>query len=417
MKTEELAGLAQLAQAQDGKTSSQENLIKAFSLFTQETEKLKKSYDLLKKEFLRLKQELENKDEKLKEKIVELNGTSLYLNNLLQNIKQGILFITGDGFITTCNAFAEHLLNKKREELLLQEYASLFADDFFGFSMQKVLSTHSPPPLKTISLTSSQGGEKFVEVSVSFVKEDQIFQKGVIVLLKDVSEVRRLKVIAERNDRMKELGEMAAQVAHEIRNPLGGIRGFAALLCRDLESNPSQKKLADYIVEGANRLNSLVTEVLDYARPLEAVMEACKPAELIASLQDSLQEDPLFKERITFKNHLDAPITLEIDREMVRRTLLNLYVNAAQATQEAGMITTFLKIESGSAAITIRDSGCGIAKEHLEHIFSPFFTTKMEGTGFGLSEAYKIMQAHGGEIDVESEKNKGTVFTLRFPVS
>ena len=214
----------------------------------------------------------------------------------------------------------------------------------------------------------------------------------------------------------KELGEMAAMVAHEIRNPLGGIKGFASLLQRDLKNDPELEQMAGYIVEGTDNLNRLVTNVLNYSRPIVPNIESTDLVALVKDLRQLISADHAVDPSVeiiieTAKPVLYAPI----DPQFIQSAFLNLIVNAIQAMPQGGILKIILDEENGAAVLKVSDTGVGIQEDNLEKIFSPFFTTKPQGNGFGLSEVHKVIQAHGGTIDVQSAIGKGTQFTIRLP--
>ena len=211
---------------------------------------------------------------------------------------------------------------------------------------------------------------------------------------------------------------MAAAVAHEIRNPLGGIEGFASLLERDLSSTPKSQSMARQIVEGSRTLNRLVSNVLHYARPMEI---QATHTDLVAVLQDVkslIEADSNVSANIdcVLQAPVEAPMAY-VDRQLLKSALINLVLNAAQAMPDGGTITLALQMEEGAPVLKVSDTGEGISAGNLEKIFSPFFTTKQDGNGFGLSEVHKIVQAHNASIDVASELDHGTVFSIRLPAS
>jgi signal transduction histidine kinase len=238
-----------------------------------------------------------------------------------------------------------------------------------------------------------------------------------IVLFRDVSETFRLQQIAHRNDRMKELGEMAAKVAHEIRNPLGGIRGYASLLFRDLAHSPSLQEMAGLILEGTKALERLVTTVLECSRPIAIQPETTEVGTFLRSVIRLCKADPSLSERILWQMHIPhAPILAPIDKDALQAALLNLLYNAIQAMPHGGTLTvSSLQLES-CCQISIKDTGIGMNEEALSSLFSPFFTTKKTGNGLGLVEAQKIVQAHHGKIDVLSRVGQGTTFTITLPL-
>lgn len=415
--------IQQLQQSADAALKSEnieeamKHLTQAFSLFSKEAEKLQSAYAKLKEQFLKVNHELEKTNLQLLQKVSEFDTVTHYLNNILKNISQGILFITLDGTISTCNEAAEKILSRKTGTTLFKSFRHLFPDDFFGFSMADALRFGLSQRLNYITLSSSEGQKREVEISTSFVYEGRKEYRGIIIMLRDITELQRLQLIAKRNDRMKELGEMAATVAHEIRNPLGGIRGYATLLHRDLEGSSPLQEMAAYIIEGTKALERLVSTVLHYARPLQIQTKTVDLASLLRKTCKFIKADPSLPEKVKIELHIaHEPLYAPIDIEAFRSALLNLILNAFQAMPHGGTLTLSLIKRDLFCVITISDNGAGIESKDLEQIFSPFFTTKKKGTGLGLSETYKIIQAHFGTIDVRSELHRGTTFTITLPL-
>ncbi len=389
-------------------------LAKAFSLFSEETESLKQGYGRLKERFEAVGIELENTNRELRKKIKELDSVSSYLDNILKNISEGILFIDENGIITTYNSEAEEILEKSSEELLFQSFWNSFPDDFFGFSLKATLRLKLSHKLNYLNL-KGKNKQKTVEIACSFAQDAP---NGLIIVLKDVTEMQALQKIASRNDRMKELGEMAATVAHEIRNPLGGIRGYASLLYRDLESAKHLQEMASYIIDGTKALERLVNNVLHFSRPIEVKKQATDICLLLKELYKFVKVDPTFPSSVIFECHIPKDdIFASVDKELFRSAILNLIVNGCQAIENSGKVTLSLLKNNNTCMINVSDTGSGIASSDLEKIFTPFFTTKERGNGLGLAETFKIIQAHGGTIDVRSVVDSGTTFTINLPLT
>jgi len=404
-------------------------LMQAFELFSHETERLEGAYQSLKDEFQKIHNELEAANHKLKRKVAELDIMSAYLNSILTKISQGLVFIDLNGDVTTYNHAAEKMLSVSINEVLFNNFWMHFSDDLFGFSIREALGSKSPPPLSFVTIKDHKGNLRELEINTTFVAEDpKTYQssdqelsvrrmEGIIVLIRDVTEIRKLQEVANRNTRLKELGEMAAMVAHEIRNPLGGIRGFAALLRRDLKAHPESMQMADYIIEGTDTLNRLVTNVLNYTRPIEIKTEPTDITAMLKELKKHIDADCNTNDqiKIAIKSSLSQKDIL-VDAQLIKSAILNLIVNARQAMPEGGLITVKVYEDKHQLIIEIIDQGEGISEGNLAQIFSPFFTTKKEGNGFGLTEVLKVIQAHEGTIDVASTVGEGTTFTLRLPI-
>lgn len=392
-------------------------LSQGFSLFSEETERLDRSYGKLREQFRAVNKKLEDTNERLRHKVHELHALTKYLDSLLGQMSQGLLFIDLHGDITTCNQAAAHILGQNQKSLLFSPFERHFSDTFFGFSVAQALQEQKAPKTLFVTIPSSKGEICEIEVNNTFLastgKSESTFAKGLIILLRDITEYRRLQIEASRKDRLQALGEMAAQVAHEIRNPLGGIKGFAALLARDLKQQPKLCHLAEQIVCGADTLDRLVAHVLHYSRPVQLQKVAQPLAPLLADLKEVLIADRTLPSHINFTLENRSSACAYVDADLLKGALLNLLRNGIQAMGEGGTLTLSLKQEPEAVVIEVRDTGVGIPQEHLKKLFSPFFTTKPDGNGLGLAEVHKAIQAHGAEILVQSKVGQGTLFTIR----
>ncbi len=402
-----------------------ESLGKAFALFTAEAEKLQRDHEALKYQYQLKNRELQLANEALQSKLIEFDTITYYLNSILSNISQGLLFIDFNGVVTTYNSAAELILGHKSKQVLFYPFWSNFEDEIFNFSMRKALTIQQVPKTSYAFIKNLKEETIELEIEVSFLQRlEENFSssvrqamQGLIVLIRDITVMRHLQAVANRNDRLKELGEMAAMVAHEIRNPLGGIKGFASLLQRDLQERPELQKMASYIVEGTDNLNRLVTTILNYARPIKLEKEWIDLVHLGRELILHLQADANVPQTMKMKvvNTAEELLVLA-DQSSIKGALLNLMVNSIQAMPDGGELTLKFEEEKGYGIIIVKDTGIGISTENLEKLYSPFFTTRANGNGFGLAEVWKIVQAHEGIIEVDSIVGKETSFTIKIPL-
>jgi len=400
----------------------------AFKQFSLESERLELAYRSLEERFKAVQKIVQESQTKLSGKMTELDFVSRYLEAILHHISQGILFIDLNGILTTCNEAGEKILGRSAKELLFHPIKNFFNDTFFGFSLEEALRSKRCPRTAFITLNQEDGEKIDLEIEATFVAMDKQSQpidlrqksspiQGMLILLRDITEVRQLQLQAHRSNRLQELGEMAARLAHEIRNPLGGIRGFASLLYQDLQDRPELQKMAARIIEGTTDLNHFVTRILNYTRPFEAHLETTDIIHYIEDLRMLMLADASWNQAINFsiKTTLKE-LYVPFDPQLLKSALLNLFVNAFQAMPEGGTLTVNIGHDAEQAIIRVQDTGIGIQNEHLDKIFSPFFTTKDKGTGLGLSEVHKVIQAHQGWIEVHSEVGKGTVFIIKLPL-
>lgn len=428
---ERLKELAVRSPPVNGAASSEKfvSLGHAIELFSEETRRLESAYESLKEEFTGIHLELEETNRQLVKKVAELNVMSSYLQSLLSNISQGILFINLNGDITTYNQAAERLFGVESSKVLFSTFWQFFDDALFGYSVREALALRAVPPVSCVKVGDGSGRKVELEINSTFVCEDEKPRigylkevnigkiEGIVVIIRDVTDINLLREVANRNDRLKELGEMAAMVAHEVRNPLGGIKGFASLLCRDLKDRPEQMQMAQHIVEGAETLNRFVTNVLDYSRPFHLSLQPVDLLGLLKELKEHLDADDTDGPKVGYciRSSLDR-LEVIVDPQLINSALLNLLLNAKQAMPDGGQVMIEVSLHEEQVVLKIADTGVGIPAENLDKIFSPFFTTKKGGNGFGLTEVYKVIQAHGGDIQVESQVGIGTTFTIRLPI-
>jgi|GEM_PF-5404177 len=359
-------------------------------------------------------------DRRLKQQKVELERTHSLLKNIICHMQQGLLFIRFDGVIQTCNPAARALLGVQNIEG--DPVKSQFTDRLFGFSMEDALRVHHAPETTFVRIK-----EEEILVNTSVIQSVTSLseqwngmhdaEQGIVLLLQNITEMRRLQASADRGSRLQELGTLAAQVAHEIRNPLGGIQGFAALLQRDLAQQPKEKALVDQVVEGVNLLNGIVQKILDFARPQKMTLESTDLVAILEGIHTMLLHHPEKPEGCEITLTLPQKrIELAADPQALKRAFLNLGINAFQAMPRAGILSLELYQRGETAYLVVADTGVGIEPEKLDKLFTPLFSTKKEGNGFGLIEVQKIVHAHGGAITVASKPACGTAFTLSFPL-
>jgi signal transduction histidine kinase len=399
--------LQQLQQAASSALKSEtiqegvQHLSKAFTLFSEEATLLKNAYAKLQERFETVNQELAVK-------VTELSRLTHYLNNILTNISDAILFISLDGTVTLFNTAAQKLLKIDPKTILFKKFGDHFSDDHFGFSMKEALK---------FGISHRLLYRNEMEISTMFSYEGPKPYHGMILVLRDISEKQKLQLIANRNDRMKELGEMAATVAHEIRNPLGGIRGYASLLYQDLQEEEHLQEMAGYIIEGTKSLEKIVSAILHYSKPIQLQLQTVDLGTYLKQIAKFIKVDPAFPSNVKLELHVPhTPLLVPIDPEALKSALLNLIFNAFQAMTQGGILTISLLQRESSCQLAVSDTGIGIEEEMLKDLFSPFFTTKQKGNGLGLVETQKIVQAHFGTIDVRSKPKVGTTFTITLPL-
>jgi len=400
---------------------SAQHLAAAFETFNETTQRLKEAYDKLQEKVAQLDRELEAKNKQLLLKVEELNRTRDYLHDILEAMTDGVLAVDIDGRITTFNRAAQRITGYPAAEAQDRRYSELFADSF-GDLPRRVGRCELSPGHVPSELRRRDGTTVPVSESVALLKDRHGNVSGAIKVFQDLSEVARLKEQVRRNDRLAAVGQMAAAVAHEIRNPLGGIEGFAALLARDIPKDDPKGLLVEKILTGTKSLNRVVSELLAFTRPMKFEFETIDCEELLKSVL-ALAGDG--NNGVAVSAETDgqgSPATLVGDAEKLKQVFLNIVLNAFQSMGDGGELRIKVRREERSEeqqppvlVVTFADTGCGIPEEVLPRIFEPFFTTREKGTGLGLAIAARIVEGHGGRITATSIEGSGSTFEICVP--
>jgi signal transduction histidine kinase len=262
-------------------------------------------------------------------------------------------------------------------------------------------------------------GDEVFEVSMTRFYPGGGGPGGRIFVADDVTELARLKKQATRTEKLRALGEMAAGLAHEIRNPLGGMELFASILRRELEGDDEKLRLLNHISYGIQSVNNVIGNVLLFTKEIKP---ARKEFDLKRLVEDILEfTGAVFeKSHVTVKAILpDKPLPITADEGLIRQLMLNLVRNAVQAMPDGGEFGVRLASagnRSGSVEIVVSDTGPGVPAKVRDRIFDPFFTTKDGGAGLGLAIASQIAQAHGGYIDLLDSSESGARFMISLPI-
>jgi len=396
------------------------DLTAAFHQFNQYTLRLEESYNQLQNRVKAIDAEMAHTNACLRDKVQELDSLTKYLNSLLSSIHSGVIAINLKGEISTFNKAAEKILRLSASDVIGKRLDGIF----------KCSNINAPLLLLTLKrgrncidvkrrIETDKGLIKWIESSVSLIKDANDNTIGAVEVFRDLSEIRELEARLRKADKLAAIGAMSACIAHEIRNPLNGIEGFSALLARDFSDSDPRKKLVKNIIQGTKNLNKTVTELLVFARPLKLSLAGYRISEILNKTLFFITEDMKQKGvsgvRIIKEYTLDTALdTIRCDAEKLQQAFLNLCMNAVQSMTQGGVLTVFTAMaednDSGDVLIGIKDTGAGIKKEIVGKIFDPFFTTKHEGTGLGLAIVNKIIEAHNGKILFKSLEGRGTTF-------
>lgn len=406
-----------------GRSASQleEAFTDSYILFNETTRKYMEAYRQLEEQFEYLNIKLEETNRELRKSLEEKDRVSNYLNNILESMTGGVLVVSLEGAITVFNKAAENITGLSQERVLDRPYEEIMGlDAGRQLSVLHTLETGMGLSNREKNLKRADGRIIPLGFSTALVRDTEANVLGAVEVFNDLTEVKRLEAQVQRMHTLAALGEMAATVAHEIRNPLGGIAGFATLLERDLDLDDPRRRLARKITEGVARLNRIVSSLLSYTRPLTL---NTRPVNLVEVVEEAVAFFEIDLERrpeniALHRNYPEMPLACACDPEQFQQVILNLLHNATQAmAPRGGAIDIGLGAAPHPSLILLRisDQGMGMSPEVQERLFTPFFTTKEDGTGLGLVTSKKIVEAHGGHIQVHSEPGKGTCFTISLP--
>ena len=390
---------------------------KAFELFERQTGLLESSFHCLGNDLARSSGELERADLALREKVRELQRVLSRLHCVLESLSDGVLVIDCEGQVEFSNSAAHRIL-RGSADWDQTGYEKIVNVPFQCERLQEVIESARSDLYREFEIGSAEAGRALLQSSMSPVLGENGDVLGVVEIIRDITRQRQVERQLKHHRHMASLGEMAAGVAHEIRNPLGAIEGFALLLKRDLEQDglTSHMRLAERIVEGTENLNYVVSNLLDYARPVQLQYKMFAVHPLLCSLRDCLIGLVREKEVDLVIEGPGEEMQMNGDLRQLRHVLINLGRNAVEACDQGGKVHIEFHLYQSEVAFTVSDNGKGIPAHELERIFDPFFTTKSSGTGLGLSYCHKIVEAHGGEILVHSNASSGTVFQVIIPL-
>ncbi|MCP4120104.1 MAG: PAS domain-containing protein [Desulfobacteraceae bacterium] len=339
-----------------------------------------------------------------------LTRVRAFSNKVVETMPAGLISVNLDLEVTSCNSGALSILYGAEGPAVAPVVPGLL------LAVAETVKQGGETVEREVALTSPSNHPLLLDVTASPIPDDQGKVSGVLLLFRDLTELRTLKTEIERSRRLAAVGKLAAGVAHEIRNPLSSIKGFATYFRERYKDVAEDREIADIMVHEVERLNRSITQLLEFAKPVPVVAKAVNLSELVAhSLK--LVESDLKNKGITAEQAVDTDrehVTTDPDR--LNQILLNLYLNAVQAMDTGGKLSVVAATSDRHLLMEVRDTGKGIAPSAMDHIFDPYYTTRAEGTGLGLAMVHRAVEALDGEIRVESREGKGTVFFLKLPL-
>lgn len=408
--------MMELSQSPMAEEDLRKEMERIFNWFQESTVRLEEAYKHLEYKFEQVSLELEQKTVELKEETKRHGLAREHLKILLGEIQPGVVMVDDQGHVIACNPSALSIMNMDP------------ALDLKGKMLEKAFPAHMRDLSALRSCLENPGllleeehwferptGALPVQIKYSAVVDHDGVLTGALCTMTDLSPLKKLEEEVQQAKVLSALGEMSATVAHEIRNPLGGIGGYAGLLARQLELTDPRRKLVDKIIGGVSSLNKIVSNLLFYSRKTSLSRHSVNLGAFAEEVLDhvEIEAEKLGKELEIIRDLPVEPVVVSVDPEKLQQVLLNLLINGVQALGESGQIRLSVKsLDAKTVAVEIADNGCGMDSETLAQIFNPFYTTKTQGTGLGLAICKKLVELHGGRIEVESEIGQGTLFRL-----
>lgn len=399
-----------------------EALTEAFHEFQRKAEKLGVAYSRMQDDFRKVNVELDKKNEQLAQSLKTQEEIKLYLNSILESMNNGVVGVNTQERITHFNRMASIITGYNQDEVLGKSYIDVFGKNATDdTSVLHVLQTGKGLSRDEKVLWSKAGLPVPVSFQTAMLHDPSGVALGAVEIFSDISRIKALEEQMQQTKTMAALGEMAATVAHEIRNPLGAMGMWADLLEREVPEDSSNRKIVIKIVEGLSRLNRIVSNLLVYSRPVKPQLRSVALKQILDETIDfiGIEIDRQGQKIEISKDMGNGDALVQVDPEKLQQVIMNLSLNAIQAMPKGGC----LKVEidqnilstSDFVSFTICDNGSGITKENLDKIFDPFFTTKANGTGLGLAIVKKIVESHSGYIDVKSTNGEGTSVKVFLP--
>lgn len=339
--------------------------------------------------------------------------------SLFENDGDLIVSVDVHGWILAANPRCQATLGYTSEELVGKPYEDLIAPEYLEEVRARFPLVLAGEPQNHFLEILHQNGRRVevYEKKVPIIIDNQV--SGFFWMIKDITEQRVAEELLIKSERLSAVGQMAAGIAHEIKNPLTALKGFVQLM--QPSENTSHMPTSFYLAvmrDELNRIESIINELLIFAKPAEPRLQPCNCATLVQEVLDLLSPEALLRNIEISVSGLIAPVNMSCDKSRLKQVLVNLIKNAMEAMPEGGNINIDIctAIDNRSISISVQDDGTGISQEQLTRIGEPFYTTKGTGTGLGLMVSRKIIENHHGTLDIQSEVGKGSRVTVRLPL-
>jgi two-component system sensor histidine kinase FlrB len=408
----------------DKDIKEKELLSRAFEAFNSSISKLRKYQGKLESRVEFLNNELHLKNQEL--------------TDVLQSLSSGLVVTDLNGIVKTFNRAAVGITGIKKERAVGQHINQLLRYPLLPKELNdSVLEKIDQDLHQNFTYYKKPEHKIIINSSTTIMESDENERQGIIINLNDITTLKRLEEEAERKNRLTAMGEIAMQVAHEIRNPLGSIELFVSMMKKDFYPDSAEMELMNHITSATQSMNHIISNLLEYTRPKPITMD-------ILDCNSIIEKFVEFARFSATQQSIDIELTLQAtdgefrgNLQLIKQIFHNLFTNACQAMPEGGILKistdnyheydqlilerfqdSVMDTKKGLylLRVLITDEGKGMTEEVKKRLFDPFFTTREQGTGLGMSIVYKTMLSHGGLISVESALSQGTTVRLLFPV-
>lgn len=352
----------------------------------------------------------------LKRKEIDYEELESVNSIIVSTLDSGLVTVNSQGMVRVFNRYASELTGIEQQAAYDLPFSEIFPD----VDLAKVENLHDCR--HDYKFIAKNGEKRILGVKSAPLLDKEGHNIGAVVDILDITDLRVMESRLKRADRLAAIGELSARIAHEVRNPLASISGSVQLIAESGAVPEADRKLLAIIQRETARLDSMLSEFLQYARPFPPVIRRFSLKNLISELSTLLQGDSRFS-GVLITDLTQDPLEVQADHDQIRQAVWNLLLNAAESMPAGGEIRIESHIGKGTASaekdtlfLSFTDNGSGIDPESIVTVFEPFFTTKQGGTGLGLANVYRILEAHNGSIAVESQPGCGARFTLSLPL-
>lgn len=363
----------------------------------------------------------------LKTKQRDVDNLEVLNESIINSMTSGLVVLNGEDKVLLFNPAAEEIFERSAREAIGHTLAEIFPplqDHLLRSGAPAGLTDKRLPPFLDVSFERQDGRITHLRLSVSPLRLVMGEERGRVLIFQDITKMKQIEEEMKKVEGLALVGELAAGIAHEIRNPMASISGSIQMLREKLDRDDVDTRLMDIVSREIARLNNLVNDFLLFARPKRVNEKQFELNQVISESLELFRNSQHWSNKITVITELEEAIRLESDPDQLRQTLWNLYLNACEAMPEGGSLYVVTKRETssewgdrGEVTISVRDTGKGFEDRSLPYLFTPFFTTKEHGSGLGLAIVKRIVDRLQGDVWGGNHPEGGAVVTIRLPVS